>query len=106
MNQIMESLLHLLNNPMVESNVRHLISSVIELRRVGWGDGSNFMPHASTTQLNNLCPVIIALIYNFFLNIVSLCMTRLPGLFFMLFTDIFSEYLSPVVKKKYVIQKT
>jgi hypothetical protein len=28
----------------------------------------------------------------FFLNIVSLCMTHLPGLFFMLFTDIFSEY--------------
>jgi hypothetical protein len=28
----------------------------------------------------------------FFLNIVSLCMTRLLDCFFMLFTDIFSEY--------------
>lgn len=53
MNQVMESLLHLLNSPVVESDVQRLISSVIELRHVGWVDTSNFMPHASTTQLYN-----------------------------------------------------
>ncbi|XP_021928244.1 polyadenylate-binding protein-interacting protein 1 isoform X1 [Zootermopsis nevadensis] len=55
MNEVMESLLHLLNNPMVESNVRHLISSVFELRRAGWGDASGFMPNTSTTQPSNPC---------------------------------------------------
>ncbi|XP_023719901.1 polyadenylate-binding protein-interacting protein 1 isoform X2 [Cryptotermes secundus] len=53
MNQVMESLLHLLNSPVVESDVRRLVSSVVNLRHVGWVDTSNFMPHASTTQLYN-----------------------------------------------------
>jgi len=59
MNKVMESLLHLLNNVMLESNVHHLISSVIKLRNIGWGDTSNCMPHTSTSQFYNPCLVII-----------------------------------------------
>jgi polyadenylate-binding protein-interacting protein 1 len=56
MNKIMECLVHLLNNGMLESNVHHLISSVIELRAIGWGDASNCMPHTSPSQFYNPCP--------------------------------------------------
>ncbi|XP_069674731.1 polyadenylate-binding protein-interacting protein 1 isoform X3 [Periplaneta americana] len=56
MNQIMHSLSELFSNSNVEPNIRHLIHSVIELRTIRWGDASNFMPHASTTQVYNSCP--------------------------------------------------
>lgn len=56
MNKIMECLLHLLNNVVLEPNVHRLISSVIELRHVGWGDASNCTPHTSTSQFYNPCP--------------------------------------------------
>lgn len=55
MNKVMECLLHLLNNVVLESNVHHLISSVIELRRIGWGDTSNCIPNTSTSQFYNPC---------------------------------------------------
>lgn len=50
MTKIMQSLLKLYSSSNVEPNVRLLISSVIDLRNQCWGEASNFMPHASTTQ--------------------------------------------------------